>query len=186
MMDSPTQVAVGIGLGYLVSRLVARKKPYPVVANRRKKKFVRVRGHMRCMPRKHKKESKAEPTVIERVVEKVNEVVEGPSWSKGQRPESVKLEVPEHIELSANELGDDEPTQPAIPSTIAQSVRATAMSESWPDVAQIEPAASDSGFMMADIPWRTIIIVGSIAAGLVLLGSYTYQQQAPEAPEVTP
>jgi hypothetical protein len=60
------------------------------------------------------------------------------------------------------------------------------MSDSWPDIARADRQESDSGFMMEDIPWRTIIIVGAIAGGLALLGSYMYQQEAPQAPEVTP
>jgi hypothetical protein len=175
MMNSPTQVAIGVGLGYLVSRLVSPRKE-GLASNRsrrRKKKFVRVRGHMRCMPKKcaAKEEKKAEP-----------------SWSKPSRPPAPALKVPEHIELSANDLGEDEPTQPGIPSTIAQ---ARTTRTDWPTMADVmtTPRRRDDDEdveMDGEIPWKRIAIAGAIGTGLVILGAYLYQQQAQEAPEVTP
>lgn len=170
-MDSPTQVAIGVGLGYLASRFVfpGEERLVSNRSRRRKKKFVRVRGHMRCMPKKCKEpKPAAEPT-----------------WSRPQRQPAPTLEVPERVELSANEFGDDEPTRPAIPSTLIQSRR----SSDWPTMADVmtTPRPYETVSTTSDaIPWKTIIIVGAIASGLAIVGAYAHQQQAQHASEVTP
>lgn len=61
IMEAVTQVAIGVGLGVLANRIMSTRKSEMTPNRSRRKKFVRVRGHMRCMPKKCKCEQEVTP-----------------------------------------------------------------------------------------------------------------------------
>lgn len=186
-MNGSTQVGIGIGLGYLLSRIVIPRKERLVEnRSRRKKKFVRVRGHMRCMPKSCKTtEPKTIERIVEKVVEKVAEKTAGPTWSKPPKASVPSLEVPSVVELAENDFGEDESTVPSIPSAL---VSAVTRQYDWPTMADVTKPSLHDGDEVETKPirWDVVFAAGSFAAGVALLGTYLWYQQARNAPEETP
>lgn len=149
-MSPAAQMLAGAAVGFALWKYVLRTRH--IEANprrRRKKKFVRVRGHMRCMP---KKRSKPEPEVV--VVERIIE-----------RPVAAPVQPSQAPSLSAGA------TAASSASTNAPEVAQNEVEPTIEDM-QLPGYREQNG---RGFPWHTAVAAAAIGGGVALVATFAYQ-----------
>lgn len=156
-MQPLLQIALGAGIGIAVWKAVLEPRTTSVEANpkrkRRKKKFVRVRGHMRCMPKKHKK-PEPEIIIIEREVERRPDPEPEPEPSFVRTPSLTPTPYPVPASY--------------IPETVVQAAPVVLDEPTIEDMQ--EQNATREGF-----PWRVAAGATAVGAAIALIASAAYQ-----------
>lgn len=148
-MNPVTQVLVGMAAGLALWKYALRTSALESnPKQRRKKKFVRVRGHMRCMPKRRPK-PEPEVVVVERIIERpvapLPPATEGSSLTVGERAAA--------------------PVAPAAPPEQVEDDSS-------------EPTLEDMqlpNYRKRQFPWRTAVGAAAAGAAVALIATFAYQ-----------
>jgi hypothetical protein len=154
-MNVGSQILVGAAAGVALWKLVIAPRSVMLETNPsrgRKKKFVRVRGHMRCMPKRRQK-PEPEVVVVERIIE---------------RP----------VPMPSTPMQAASVVQPVVPVPPTMRFQTVVPQDAERPENEAEPTIEDmqeqngggDGF-----PWRVAIGAAAAGAAIAMVTSFAYQ-----------